>query len=215
MWAEAERHGATRRRSRVVSVRAHSASLEDGAELEADWVLVATGDRMAQLLPVIPVVPRKGHLVITTRACSFVNHQVIELGYVKKAHGRDQESVACNVQPRVTGQVLIGSSRQLDTTDPRIEPRVLARMLGAVARYFPEITRLTALRAWTGMRAATPDGAPVIGIVQPGLAVAGGHEGVGITQAPATAELLRDLILGATPVSDPSTFDPRRFGEAA
>lgn len=215
MWTDAERHGATRTRGRIVSARPHAVTLEDATELEADWVLVATGDRMAQLVPSIPVVPRKGHLVITTRAAHFVNHQVVELGYVKKAHGRDPESFACNVQPRVTGQVLIGSSRQLDTSDPRIEPEVLARMLGAVARYFPGIARLTALRAWTGLRAATPDGAPVIGIVRPGLAVAGGHEGVGITQAPATAELVRDLILGAAPASDPSTFDPNRFGEAA
>jgi glycine/D-amino acid oxidase-like deaminating enzyme len=88
-------------------------------------------------------------------------------------------------------------------------------MLRAVARYFPQIASLTALRAWTGMRASTPDGAPVVGIVEPGLAVAGGHEGVGITQAPATAELLRELLLRASPTVDPAHFDPRRFGEAA
>ena len=212
LWKDASHHGATREEARVNAVLPGVAILEDGSQREADCILVATGDRMSQLVPSVPVVPRKGHLVITARARPFVNHQVVELGYVKKAHARDAESVACNVQPRVTGQVLIGSSRQMDTRDPRIEPRMLAKMLREVARYFPGVTALGALRAWTGMRAATPDGAPVIGMLEPGLAVAGGHEGVGITQAPATAELVRELLLGAQPSA---TFDPLRFGEAA
>ena len=88
-------------------------------------------------------------------------------------------------------------------------------MLDAVARYFPRIGELDALRAWTGFRAATPDGAALIGILEPGLAVAGGHEGVGITQAPATGELIRDLLLGHQPTVDAAAFAPDRFGEAA
>jgi glycine/D-amino acid oxidase-like deaminating enzyme len=215
LWDDAQRHGAVRQRDRVVAVEPGRVTLVHGTRVEADWIVVAAGDRMARLVPSIPVVPRKGHLVITSRAATFVRHQVVELGYVKKAHRQDAESVACNVQPRVTGQVLIGSSRQLGTRDPRIEPGMLARMLEEVGRYFPRIHELEALRAWTGLRATTPDGAPVIGVVEPGLAVAGGHEGVGITQAPATAELIRDLLLGRPPAVDAVSFDPRRFVEAA
>ena len=37
-------------------------------------------------------------------------------GYLKSAHGIGAESVAFNVQPRTTGQVLIGSSRQFGIT---------------------------------------------------------------------------------------------------
>lgn len=215
MWKDAGAHGAVRQSGRVAEARPGMAELEDGTRLEADWILVATGDRMPELVPALPVVPRKGHLLITSRAPAFVNHQVVELGYVKKAHGRETESVACNVQPRVTGQVLIGSSRQLGQRDARIEPRVMANMLRTVSRYFPDIGRLSALRAWTGLRAATPDGAPVIGVVEDGLAVAGGHEGVGITQAPATAELVRKLLLEGPNLTEAKPFDPRRFGEAA
>jgi glycine/D-amino acid oxidase-like deaminating enzyme len=214
-WHDAERHGATRQRDRVAAVDPGRVTLVHGTRVEADWVVVAAGDRLGRLVPSVPVVPRKGHLLITSRAPAFVNHQVVELGYVKKAHGQEAESVACNVQPRVTGQVLIGSSRQLGTRSSQVEPRILAKMLGEVARYFPRIHELGALRAWTGLRATTPDGAPAIGIVEPGLAVAGGHEGVGITQAPATAELLRDLLLERPSSLDASTFDPLRFGRAA
>ena len=38
------------------------------------------------------------------------------------------DSVACVVQPRPNGQVLIGSSRQYGTTDPAVEPGMLSRM---------------------------------------------------------------------------------------
>ena len=212
---QAVQAGARVRNVTVARVAANRVHLADGTVIEADWVVVATGDRVAQLLPQLPIVPRKGHLLITTRAAAFVQHQVVELGYIKKAHARDAVSVACNVQPRITGQVLIGSSRQLGTRDPAIERPILGRMLERATRFFPLLPQLTALRAWTGFRAATPDGAAVIGVLAPGLAVAGGHEGVGITQAPATAELLSHLILGTETQIDARPFDPRRFREAA
>ena len=63
------------------------------------------------LFPSLAVRPRKGHLAITDRYPGFVRHQLVELGYLKSAHGAANESVAFNVQPRATGQVLIGSSR--------------------------------------------------------------------------------------------------------
>jgi len=215
LMQQAVQGGAIVRQAKVTSVTAHRVELAGGEHIETDWVVVATGDRIAQLLPELPVVPRKGHLLITARGTPFLQHQVVELGYIKKAHSRDAVSVACNVQPRVTGQVLIGSSRQLGTTDPAVERPILARMLERATRFFPELPSLTALRTWTGFRAATPDGAALIGVLEPGLAVAGGHEGVGITQAPATAELISHCILGSATAIDPTAFNPRRFGEAA
>jgi hypothetical protein len=50
----------------------------------------------------------KGHLVITERHPGFCRHQVVELGYLTSAHVMTGESVAFNVQPRITGQVLLG-----------------------------------------------------------------------------------------------------------
>jgi glycine/D-amino acid oxidase-like deaminating enzyme len=212
---QAVESGSVVRAAKVARVEPRRVHLADGSHLDTDWVVVATGDRAAQLLPALPVQPRKGHLLITARATAFVQHQVIELGYVKKAHGRDAESVACNVQPRVTGQVLVGSSRQLGTRDAAIERPILARMLQRATRFFPGLPQLTALRTWTGFRAATPDGAAIIGILEPGLAVATGHEGVGITQAPATAELMAHLILGVGTHIDATPFDPHRFEAVA
>ena len=61
----------------------------------------------------------------------------------------------------------------------------------------PGIADLTAIRAWTGFRAATPDKLPLIGPC-PGnerLFLATGHEGLGITTSLATGRLLADQVL--------------------
>ena len=88
---------------------------------------------------------------------------LVELGYLKSAHSTTADSVAFNAQPRRTGQVLLGSSRQFGVGDGAIESHMLARMLRRAQEYMPEIGELTAIRTWTGFRAATPDKLPLIG----------------------------------------------------
>ena len=72
----------------------------------------------------------------------FVRHQLVELGYIKSAHGRG-DSVAFNVQPRPTGQLLIGSSRQFDAPARAVDRPMLRRMLAAGLRFMPGLARLT------------------------------------------------------------------------
>ena len=215
-WNQAQSRGAQLLAAQVTKTSPHAVELHDGTVLEADWVVVAAGDRTPFLLPQLPIRPRKGHLLITARAERFINHQVVELGYGKTTESRDAVAVACNVQPRPTGQVLIGSSRQEETRDPSIEPEILCRMLDRALAFLPRLPQLTALRAWTGFRAATDDGAPIIGVLEPGLAVASGHEGLGITLAPGTARLLGELLSQGDCSIEPGPFDPHRsLGSAA
>jgi glycine/D-amino acid oxidase-like deaminating enzyme len=83
-------------------------------------------------------------------------------------------------------------------------------MLRRATLYLPGLSRLRALRTWVGFRPATPDHLPLVGRWEPGLWVAAGHEGLGVTTAPATARLLTDLVLGRPPAIDPAPYDPRR-----
>src|SRR4029077_3367302 len=128
--------------------------LADGSRISASAILCATGIWIATLLPGPGVRPRKGHLPITDRYPGFVRHQLVELGYLKSAHGDAAESVAFNVQPRKSGQVLIGSSRQFDVTDPGIDTGMLRRMLSRAMEYMPNLARLDVIRTWTGFRAS-------------------------------------------------------------
>jgi len=177
---------------------------------EADLVVNAAGADAPRLTPGLPIVPRKGHLVITDRYPGFLRHQVVELGYLKSAHTLTRESVAMNVQPRRTGQLLVGSSRELVGWDASLNHGICGRMLRRAAEYLPALPRLRALRTWTGFRPATPDKLPLVGAWEKGLWIAAGHEGLGVTTAPGTARLLADLMLGRAPAIDPAPFDPRR-----
>ena len=207
--------------------RVHGAVLHEGCTVDeigphavhcgsttfrADVIVNAAGARAAQLTPGLPIVPRKGHLAITDRAPGFVRHQLVELGYLASAHQMTSESVAFNVQPRTTGQVLIGSSRELVGWDDRTNRDLLRQMLDRAVSFMPALSRLSVIRTWTGFRPATPDKLPLIGRWEPvdGLWIAAGHEGLGITTSVGTARILCDLVLGRRPPFDVSAFAPTR-----
>jgi len=137
---------------------------------------------------------------------------LIELGYVKNAHAAEGDSVAFNVQPRSTGQVLIGSSRQFDNLDRAIDMPMLQRMLAAACAYMPGLAALSVVRVWTGVRAATADGLPLIGPHpgRSGMWLATGHEGLGITTSLGTAKLLAAQMLNERAELDPTPYLPAR-----
>ena len=172
--------------------------LNDGRELSAGAIINAAGNGASSLTPGLAIKKRKGHLVITDRYPGFVRHQLVESGYLKSAHSTTSDSVAFNVQPRKTGQILIGSSRQYDVEDKRVDNPMLVRMLGAREEYMPDLTQMSAIRVWTGFRAATPDKLPLIGPWpgNPTVFLATGHEGLGITTSLASARILVDQIAG-------------------
>jgi D-hydroxyproline dehydrogenase subunit beta len=202
--------GAELREGACVQTLAPRRVTTSAGALDTDVVVNAAGVDAPRLMPGLPVEPRKGHLVITERHPGFVRHQLIELGYLKSAHEQAAESVAFNVQPRPGGQLLIGSSREFVGHDGRVNRPLRARMLERACGFMPELRALTALRTWTGFRPATPDGLPLIGAWAPGLYVAAGHEGLGVTTSLATGQLLADLVTGRTPALDPLPYAPRR-----
>lgn len=212
--AEAVGHGAELREGvRVSELRSDGVTLADGDRLAARFVVNATGSWAPALTPGIPVQKRKGHLVITDRYPGFLRRQLIELGYLKSAHSISRDSVAFNVQPRRTGQILIGSSRQFGVEDQRVEPRMLRAMLERAIGFMPALAGLATIRSWTGFRAATPDSLPLIGPVEVGngqIWLATGHEGLGITTATGTAELLVAQLLGRQAAIPSEPYLPTR-----
>jgi len=201
----------------VIALSNDGVKLSDNSFISAGITVNATGSWSPLLTPGIDVQKRKGHLLITDRYHGFVRHQLVELGYLKSAHSISSDSVAFNVQPRKTGQVLIGSSRQYGVDDPKIEAAMLSRMLSRAAEYMPGITQLSAIRTWTGFRAATPDKLPLVGQC-PGydrLYLATGHEGLGITTSTGTAKLLIDQLLNRSSAIPIAPYSPSRVHQEA
>lgn len=196
----AGKHGAEIRLGvSVAKIGQESVRLTNGTVITGEIVVNAAGAWSAEFTPGIEIKKRKGHLVITDRYPGFLRHQLVELGYLKSAHSLTTDSVAFNVQPRKTGQILIGSSRQYGAEHKEVDHGVLMGMLRRAQEYMPGIGPMSAVRTWTGFRAATPDKLPLIG-PWPGdksLFLATGHEGLGITTSLATAKLLVDQITGS------------------
>ena len=196
----------------VAAIGKGVARLADGTVFAAGFIINAAGGSAPKLSPGINIKPRKGHLVITDRYPNFLHHQVVELGYLKSAHSVTADSVAFNVQPRKTGQILIGSSRQYGAQSSAVDEPILVRMLRRASEYMPDLSRLSAIRVWTGFRPATPDKLPLIGPSpeDPSVLVAAGHEGLGITTSLATAKLICAQILGQRPAIPIQPYLPSR-----
>lgn len=201
---------------RVTAAAGGRVRLEDGSELEAARIVIACGAGATALLPELPIRKRRGHLVITDRYPGFARHQLVELGYLKSAHSISTDSVAFNVQPRRTGQLLLGSSREYGAEDAGINHALLRAMLQRAQSYMPRIGTLQAIRVWTGFRAATPDKLPLIGPwpADATLYLATGHEGLGITTSLATARLVAAGLGGSSPEISAEPYLPSRFSSA-
>jgi glycine/D-amino acid oxidase-like deaminating enzyme len=196
----------------AVEISGDGVKLENGETVSAENIVNAAGFGAIGLSPGLQIAKRKGHLVITACYPNFARHQLVELGYLKSAHGTGTESVAFNVQPRSTGQVLLGSSRQLGVEHGEIDNNILWRMTTRAFEYMPGLRDLSVTRIWTGFRPATPDNLPYIGKL-PGhenIFIAAGHEGLGITTALGTGELVADEILGRESAISIEPYSPAR-----
>jgi D-hydroxyproline dehydrogenase subunit beta len=196
----------------VVQAGRGTVRMTDGFEIRAKVVVNAAGAYAGELTPGLEIKKRKGHLVITDRYPGFLWHQLVELGYLKSAHSISSDSVAFNVQPRRSGQILIGSSRQYGADHPEVDSEILTRLLQRAQEYMPGLAQMATIHARTGFRAATPDNLPLIG-PWPGdesLFLATGHEGLGITTSLATARILVDHITGTKPEIPIEPYLPSR-----
>ncbi|MGE3465794.1 MAG: NAD(P)/FAD-dependent oxidoreductase [Pyrinomonadaceae bacterium] len=197
---------------RAVEIDDKGVKLENGGTITADRIVNAAGFAAAELSRGLKIVKRKGHLVVSERYPNFARRQLVELGYLRSAHGTATDSVAFNVQPRATGQIIIGSSRQFGAEDGEIDHTIVRRMTDRAFEYMPKLRGLTATRVWTGFRPATPDNLPYIGKLpdSENVYIAAGHEGLGITTSLGTAALIADAILGRESVIPAEPYSPAR-----
>ncbi|MBL8734752.1 MAG: FAD-binding oxidoreductase [Planctomycetes bacterium] len=173
--------------------------------------------------PPLPIVPRAGNLAITGHHVSPVRTQLLEISYLRFAHGAakvdptrtdDPGGHAVNMQPQSHGGCLIGSTRQFRGMDRTLNPALLRRSLQRAQRYAPGLAAAPIVRTWVGLRPYSLDKHPLIGPwpAVPGLWVAAGHEGLGISLAPITGRLLAEMFTGRPTTIDATAWLPARFG---
>ena len=96
-------------------------------------------------------------------------------------------------------------------------PDILQILQDQAAALLPPLASAQRIESWAGLRPATADGLPVIGPLpgKPNHLLATGHYRNGILLAPATAQIMADLITGAAPPLEIAPFSPARFQPAS
>ncbi len=192
----------------------------DGAvvEIDADAVVNATGtwagDVSARIGAPVPVLPRRGFILVTEPLPRVVRHKVYTADYVSNvASGAAGLETSVVVEGTRGGTVLIGASRERVGFDTTISYAVVRTMAAQAVRIFPFLDRVSLLRVYTGFRPYCPDHLPVIGADSRigGVYHACGHEGAGIGLAPATGEMIADLVSGRSTFVPAEPFSPDRF----
>lgn len=193
----------------------------DRGTLRATWVLNAAGTWGGEVAALagahLPVLPRRGFVLVTEPLPKLVRHKVYAADYVADvASGSEALQASAVVEGTAAGPVLIGASRErvgFDRTFSLPVARLLAQRAIAL---FPALAEVKAMRSYLGFRPYMPDHLPAIGADPraPGLLHACGHEGAGIGLAAATGHLIAQAVTGQTPDMDLTPFRPDRFAGA-
>jgi D-amino-acid dehydrogenase len=113
-----------------------------------------------------------------------------------------------------SGGVRVAGVFELGAGKRAVAPGVGDRLLAAARPYLAgwQAEADGPVEAWAGLRPATPDGLPLIGALPglDGLFLATGHGMLGVTLAPATADLLAPLVLEGRAAPELAPFDPAR-----
>ncbi len=166
----------------------------------------------------VPVMPRRGFVLVTEQLPPMVHHKVYAAEYVDNVGSGDAGLQASPVvEGTPAGTILIGSSRERVGFDSTISTEALGRIARNAVELFPFLSRVRMLRHYHGFRPFCPDHLPVIGHDRraPGLWHAAGHEGAGIGLGPGTGKLLAQALAGETPDMSLDPFRPERFDDPA
>lgn len=110
--------------------------------------------------------------------------------------------------PRRDGHVLVGSTLEDAGFDKSTDAATRQRLHADAAELLPALAALQPVRHWAGLRPGSPDNIPVIDRHPDfdNVFVNTGHYRYGVTLAPASAELLADLMEDKTPELDPVPY---------
>jgi glycine oxidase len=190
--------------------RVSGLSTVKGTLYKCGMTVIANGAWSGKLLQQtgveLDIHPIRGQMMLLQGTAGTLRHIVLQAGHY--------------LIPRADGAIVVGSTLEdvgfiAATTEPGLQ-----ELQDFVARTAPALAGLPVVKHWAGLRPGCGQGIPYIG-AHPrieGLYLNAGHFRNGIVMAPAAAELLTALMLGASPPLDPSPYaltEKRVFGLAS
>lgn len=202
-------------RTTVTSVAPHTGSIKiqtTRGVWTAENFINAAGAWSSSLTG-ISIVPRKGQALLVEIPEAF-SHQLTVVLHTPNVY----------LVPRDDQRILIGATVEDAGYDKQTDPTVIAALQNAAAELWPPIRHARIVETWAGLRPASADSLPVIGIDERSvdeddrtsdqtsrLWLAIGHFRNGVLLAPGTARLLRQMILNEPLSIDTSAFHANRF----
>ncbi len=200
-------------------------------EIYAKYIVNATGvyaNEIGKMTEIdIPVLPKRGQVLVTESIPPFINNSIICGCYLKaKHHLCDKKDIndpivslgrGLSLEQTIEGNLLIGSTREYVNFDTRTTYEGMTAIAQHACQLFPKLKEVKMIRSFSGLRPATIDGLPIIGHIKTlkGMLLAVGHEGDGIILAPITGKLIAELICGKKLSFNIQPFSLERFKDAS
>jgi glycine oxidase len=164
----------------------------------ASHVVIANGAWSGKLLQQmqidLPIRPVKGQMILLKPAAVLLQHIVLSDGRY--------------LIPRADGHIVVGSTVEEAGFDTAPTAAALLELQNFAQQLLPVLATASLERQWAGLRPGCGEGIPYIGAHPQirGLYVNAGHFRNGIVMAPASAELLAELLTGRKPHIDPQPY---------
>lgn len=223
---ELVRHFADRARAAGVDVRTGTTvtdiDVEDGAvagvgtgdgRLDADVVVNAAGPWASEINDMVGVATPLRHTFGPILVVEGASHDLPFTLFESKRYLRPEGAGRAYVGKYLTDYA---DGEEFDPDDPPVvDASFRSEVDELVATSVPALEDATVVDEWGGLRTVTPDGRPMVGESPVGgFYLAVGMNGVGVTLAPAVADLLVTDLVDERPMAldrlAPSRFEPGR-----
>jgi sarcosine oxidase subunit beta len=217
LWTEGDR---------VCGVRTAAGGIAAGAVVNAAGVWAPELARSAGLP--IPVIPRKGQLIVTEPVPMMLQAVVSHAGHIPFAEfGIEAPGVAGELQKKrylkqareggFRGRFYIGSTSEFVGFDRGSTLDGVAQLARYAVATVPGLRGVRLMRAWAGLRPRSEDGRFLIGAAPGlrGLYLATGHDSIGVLHSSMTGLLLAALIVEGRRDPRLELFDPARLAAGA
>jgi glycine oxidase len=164
---------------------------DTGDVIHAEFAVIAAGMDSPALLPTLAnrIYPMRGQAIEfrTGHASYPLRHHI---------YAAIEPTISSYLVPRNDGRAVGGVTYEPNDRRMVVDEGIIAKVRTGLIELCPEVATWEVIRSWAGVRPASIDGIPFVGPIDEWERVlcCSGHQGLGVTLAPACSVMVRDLI---------------------